>query len=62
LAIFTENKPIVDYAQTCGGKSTRNAFKIIRIIITDFIINRICSLITTGLRDTGLKEVMIMIN
>jgi len=45
----------------CGEENTRNAFRIIRIIVTDFIISRISSLITTGLRDTGLNEVMILI-
>jgi hypothetical protein len=42
-------------------ESTRNAFKIIKSIVTDFIKDKMCSLNTTDLRDTGLNEVMNMI-
>jgi hypothetical protein len=44
-----------------GEESTRNGYKIIKIIVTGFIKNKMCSLNTTGLRDTGLNETMIMV-
>jgi hypothetical protein len=42
-----------------GEEGTRNAFKIIWIIFTDFITNRTCSLNTTGLRYTGLTRILL---
>jgi hypothetical protein len=45
-----------------GEESTRNAFIIIRIMVTGFIINKMRSVNDTGLRDMGLNEVVITIN
>jgi hypothetical protein len=44
-----------------GEESIRNAYKIVKIIVTDFFKNKMCSLNTTGLRDTGLNETTIMV-
>jgi len=44
-----------------GEEGTRNAFTIIRIIVTDFIINKMRSLNDTGIRDVSLNEVVITI-
>jgi hypothetical protein len=44
-----------------GEEGTRNAFAIISIIVTDFIINKMRSLNDTGLRHMSLNEVVITI-
>jgi hypothetical protein len=42
-----------------GEESSKMRLQIIKIIFTDFITNKICSLNTTGLRERDFSEVII---